>query len=281
MFELNRRSLALVAAAALAAGDAHAKPRLDLQSKRGRLTALRRIRYVGDDRLFFWWLKGVRYGQRDNALTPLFAVNVLSILRLRSDGEDAFTPSSLELVVNSDRESGQALSVWRNPYTGEAIPVRSIPVGPVRQPHTIDGYRPPETLGGAKLNARSSFGPFEVVGDDVWMNGDSTAEVTQPDGGAPFRVNDLATYHASRRDLEAMSRPFVPATVSFEAVTGWQRWMGMKGMPGGCFVRAAGRKIQRLEDAPTDLLALMQAAHPAILADPAAALDKPEFRFDR
>lgn len=248
--------------------------------RRRALAALLAMRYGGSGRPVIWTMRGTRYGQIDNILTPLWTMNVFSVLRARNVTPDGFVSETLEIVVNSDLATGEPLTRWRNPYTGEDLPMRSVPVGPIAVPQTLDGPKlPVNALPGASITSTTSGnGPLSERGDDVWLRMDSGASVSRPTG-RPYIVNDFAEYHASRRKIDAGG--FVPATMSFVAVTGWQRWMNMGERPGGLVARAAGRKAARLADVDSEVRRAVGLVHPKIVADPVAALSRAPEAFER
>jgi hypothetical protein len=265
---------AAAAAAALAGGVAGAQPSAPAASAR----AYRRIRLRDDERAFFWWMSGSRYAQVDNALTQMFDIEILSILRVEGSGADRFTLRSLEMVFNRGPD-GTLLERWVNPLTGEALTPAYRPVGPVVTPYVDGVAQPPAPLPGMRVVMQRPPRRLLRQGDSLFLRDDSQAEVLR-EGAAPYRVNDFAEYHALARDVDGTA-PFIPATVAFTAVTGWQRWWNMGDRPGGSVARAMGRKVEAWADVPAFTRAAVARLYPAIAADPAAARTLPPFRFER
>lgn len=273
------------AAALLAAGPseaARAPYRLDPADPASALRAYRRIRLCDDERVFFWWMSGTRYAQIENKLTAMFDIEICSIFRVSALREDSFSLSSLEMVFNRPVGGGPLLERWTNPLTGEVLTPVYRPVGPITLPYTLAGAAIPSSLPGARIVSSRPPRRFVLQGDDVLMRDDSQAEVIQDDGlSPPYRVNDFAEYQASRRAVEAVRQPWVPAVVSFTAVTGWQRWWRMGDRPGGSVARAFGRKVDRWDAVPAFTREAVARLYPQIAADPLKALDLPPFRFER
>lgn len=282
MLGVSRRVAAGLLGSALAAPALARASGLDPENKTDALAIYRRMRLCGDQRTFFWWMSGTRYAQIENRLTPMFDIEICSIMRVRDTGPDAFELSQLEMVFNRPVGGGPLLDRWTNPMTGEELTPVYRPVGPVKVPYTVDGSRPPAELPGARIEMTRPPKRIVINGDDVFLRDDSQAEVIQNDGvGRPYRVNDFAEYHASRRAVENRREAFVPATVSFTAVTGWQRWWKMADRPGGSVARAMGRKVARWEEMPAFTREAVAKLYPTIAADPTKALDLPAFRFER
>lgn len=242
----------------------------------------RKLHFRTDDGLLFWWLKGPKIGQVGATLTPLFTNLVGTVQRVRQLDDGGFEVTQLEMVFAFDVDTGAPLDQWRNPYTGETLPMRFRPLGPTTTRYRADNSRVlPTEIGGAPLESRATIHPPVIVGDDVFFRDESVARVFTPGRAAPFEVNDIATYHGSLANLADPAVAVGEATVFFAEVTGWQRWMNMGDRPGSLTSRLAGRKLRRYEDLPGEWRARLAQLAPEIAADPIAALDRPAARFDR
>lgn len=274
---LTRRVLLSVAAGSLAlpavagaAGDGESPLLLD---------ALRRMRYSAGDAPVFWWMRATKYGLSGDRLTPLFGMEIGNIVRTRPV-EGGFAATSLELVFFTDPVTGKRTERVVNPYTGESLPRADSLVGPTTLVYRTSGTEFPRELPGVSLEVEPLTAVFASEGDDVWLRDDSTARVTPLVPEAPrFWVSDWGTYHASRAALADPALASVPATVTFGSVSSWLGWLKMGDRPGYMLSRASGRKYARFDALPASFLDIVRARYPAILADPAAALEKPAHTF--
>jgi len=242
----------------------------------------RKLHFRTDAGLVWWWLQGPKYGQVGTTLTPLFSILVGTLQRVTPRADGGFDLSSLEMVFLADPETGARLTQWRNPYTGETLPVKFAPLGPSTVQYRADNSRVlPTEIGGARLEASAKTSAPLVVGDDVFVRDESTARVYTPGRSTPFEVNDLSTYHGSLRNLTDPQVTMGAARVSFAEVTGWQRWMGMGDRPGNLTSRSSGAKVAGFEAMPANWRAMLAEVAPQIAADPVAALQGPAARFDR
>lgn len=283
--EASRRTVvqgALSAAAVAALPTLAAAASLDPKSPKDMTLLYRKLLYRSDDGIVWWWLKGPKIGQVEATLTPLFTINVGTVQRVRVRPDGGFDLTSLEMVFLTDVETGAPLSSWRNPYTGETLPVKMTPVGPTTVPYAADNSRVlPTELGGSRLEATSRIHAPEIVNDDVFLRAESRARVFSPGRTAPFEVNDLTTYHGSLAELSDPGVTMASATAFFAEVTGWQRWMKMGDRPGGLTSRSSGAKVKSYGEMPAAWRAMLEAQAPQIAADPVAALDRPAAKFDR
>jgi len=242
----------------------------------------RKLHFRSDAGLVWWWLEGPKFGQVGTTLTPLFSMRVGTLQRVTPRADGGFDLTSLEMVFLADLDSGSRLTQWRNPYTGETIPVKFAPLGPSTVSYRPDNSRVlPSEIGGARLESSARTSAPLVVGDEVFVRDESTARVFTPGRTTPFEVNDFSTYHGSLRNLTDPTVTMGAATVSFAEVTGWQRWMNMGERPGNLTSRSSGAKVASFEAMPATWRAMLAEVAPQIAADPVAALGGPAARFDR
>ena len=242
----------------------------------------RKLHFRSDDGVLFWWLHGPKIGQVGTDLTTLYTNSVGTFMRVQNLGEGAFELTRLEIALLFDRVTGEPLDTWRNPYTGEDIPVRFRPMGPTRIRFGADNSRvSPREIGGTPLETEATTHPPFIVGDDVFLREQSVARVFRPGDQPPFEVNDLAVYHGSLANLTDPNVTVGEAMVFFGEVTSWQDWMGMGQRPGSLTSRLVGRKVTRYEDLPEAWRSRLAQLAPKIAADPVAALDQPAAVFER
>jgi hypothetical protein len=242
----------------------------------------RKLVYALDDRPVFWWKLGTKYGVVDGEVTPLWGMQVFFVQQVRAHREREFDVASLEIVFLTDLATGALLDRWRNPYTGETLPVPNRVFGPEVQTLTSVGGEVASEMPGSSIRRRHSFGPATVVGDDVWLPIDTASVVTRRSAaGRPFRVSDLETYHGRLADLERERVRSAPATAVLHIISSWQGWLNMDARPGSQVTRLNATKAFAMRDVPASIRALLAAHYPTVLAAPLAALDRPPETFER
>jgi hypothetical protein len=244
----------------------------------------RKLAYALDDRPVFWWKLGTKYGVVDGEVTPLWGMQVFFVHQVRAHRERDFDVASLEVVFLTDLATGALLDRWRNPYTGEMLPVPNRVFGPEVQ--TLGGagggVGVESEMPGVSVRRQHSFGPATIVGDDVWLPVDTTSVVTPRRGGSrPFRVSDLETFHGRLGDLERARVRSAPATAVLHIISSWQGWLRMGDRPGSQVTRLHATKAFSTRDLPTTIRALLEAHYPDILGAPLSALDRAPESFER
>ena len=274
---IDRRELLLGAALSTVVG-----PTLTAAVKPDARQLHHKLQFRTDDGVLFWWMMGPKIGQVGTTLTPLFTNCVGTVQRVKHLADGGFEVTQLETVIALDLDSGEPLHQWKNPYTGETLPVVFNVVGPTTVQYRADHSRVlPTNIGGTPLEATSITFPPTIVGDDVFIRDESVARVFTPGRATPFEVNDIAVYHGSLSDLTNRKVTVGDCSVFFAEVTSWQRWMKMGDRPGNLTSRLSGRKVRRYEDLPDVFRRTVAQRAPQFAADPIGALDKPAQKFDR
>lgn len=242
----------------------------------------RKLRFRTDRGFAYWWLRGIKYGQVGTTLTPLYTNLTGTIQRITPADDGGFAMTMLEMTIALDTVTDEPLSRWKNPYTGEVLPVSFRPVGPVTVDYRADNTRVmPDELGGSRLESEGEIHAPVIVGDDVFIAEAVRARVYRDGGARPFEVNDMSHYHGSLHELADPGITMAAATVSFAEVTGWQRWMNMGEKPGNLTSRSFGAKVASFGEMPEQWRSLLKEKAPEIAADPEGRLELPPAAFAR
>ena len=232
----------------------------------------RRMRFAEHEEVFFWWMRGLRYGLVDNRLTPFFRMEVGSMHRCRELGNGRYSVTSLGAVYYSDLQQGELLEHWLNPITNANVNFQYAAPKPSTVVYSHAGIESEPAFPGAGTTRRHELGPVDIVGGDVWLNESSHLVVPAQGGGSPLLVNDMYTLHSPLRELLGARQKFVSCFASFNDFNSWSPRFQMGERPGTSLSRCSGRKEARLDALPAGYLALGRRVHPQIFADPAAAL---------
>jgi hypothetical protein len=217
------------------------------------------VRVIGrsDGGIVVRWTDGVLSANAGAEATPLFRVlsQIYSRHRRRADG--GYDAVVLEIVYFTDLATRQLLTTWRNPWSGQDVPVPLTALGPT--PFVI---RP--SLAAERAAAFSAGAPFsqryglETSGDDdVWVSETLDSVIPPPsDEAAAFGFHEHFTFHASRAALEDRSRPHVASIVQKSNVLSYRPWMLMGDRPGTTTTRGHGRVLDDLARLPPAFIAL-------------------------
>jgi hypothetical protein len=235
--------------------------------------AYRLLRFAADERVFFWWMKGRRYGFVDTVLTPFFDMHVGSMHRCRDLGDGRYELRTASAMYHTDLATGALLESWANPVTGRTVkfsyPAPSAAATIYSYAEGIqDGPPPP----GMKMERRHVLSPLEIVGDEAWIREESYLTVLYAASGRSQRVHDTYTFSAPVAGLRQSRPRFLPATVHFNDYNGWSPRFEMGDAPGASVARCSGRKVATLAEMPETWRRFARQLHPRAFDDTGRAL---------
>jgi hypothetical protein len=270
---------ASAASAASARASAVTDPRnalspIDWGDPVSRLEAIVRMLGRSDGGIALRWTDGVLVARVDAVTTPLFRVlsQIYSRHRRRADG--GWDAALFEMVYFVDLESRALLETWRNPLTGQVVPVPQTTLGPTRLTYlpSLEVTRPP--MPGLDMSFDHRVLVEGVSGDDLWVTERLDSFMAPPAPGVPpFGFHEAFTFHASAAALADRSRAHVESTVQKFNVLGWRPWMAMGDRPGTTVTRGFGRVVADRAGLPVVFQQLNQLHGKAILWDLDAILE--------
>ena len=244
------------------------------------LTAYMRLAGSLDDRLVIWWMDGMRYGVVDARTTLMFGMKVGMFHRFFRQSDGSYKYAMFELTYYTDLETGALLQTFDNPYTGETNQVQHVRLGPEIRVMTHGGIARPENP--MVTEYHSTLGPELINGDDLWIPIDVEAKIEFPKPTAPKIVlNHYTTVHGQLSDALDPSLASASCKLNFQNVLRWEPFMRMGDHPGHMMSRAAGRKLESVDDLPDDYREMAERMHSRYIADPVATLQKLTDRIEQ
>ncbi|MFG6415040.1 DUF1838 family protein [Roseateles sp. DC23W] len=240
----------------------------------GRLRDYLLMRGALDDRLVVAALTGQYYGVIDSELIPMFGVLAVTFTRWRPLGDGRWLSTSFENAYYTDADSGEVMTQWRNPITGQSVPVlvhTSRPTSLVLHEDLSRHHVKPLPPGAVAEDRVSSM---EELGGELVANQRVRTALVRPAPAAPYRYSELVTVRAPLAALRDPAARQVPANMSFTNVSGWRPWQQMPaGQPGHMMAHGAGRYGLTLDALPARWLAETRRSKPGWWADPASHLE--------
>ena len=284
---------AVLTASALKIPPARAAGHFDLEDPASVLRTLFRMRGSEDGRISMGWLKGQRYGVVDAEIIPLMGMVTGTFARNRVLEDGSISLTSFELAFYTDLATGAVLDTLTMPYTGKAVEVPRLMLGPgqsVVKPtfHEVrkmggEEVAPEGDRSGSETAMRPTgsmhferwLGPVTVKGGHVWITEASSASVTPADPDARKVVySESVTYKAAYDDIMNTDLPAVSSTLGYTGITSWRPWMEMGTRPGHTTSHAMGSRTFDVDDLPDDYRAMAEKYYPDAPADPGSVLDR-------
>jgi hypothetical protein len=218
---------------------------IDLSTPQGALQAMRRIWCTQTDgEPVYWFWQGDVYSRRQGeADRLLFRVQGLNVRTCgpasNPERGQGFRSVSRELLIYLDPTTGEVLSEWTNPWTGETVDVLHVANDPV------NGEFFERTRSGAPLTFNANF-----VEDHWFMTSTVPLFYPNPLGGA-YQAEVGGTYHATEMfnfmgvtsNLTDARLNTASVEVGWVRISDWLPWMRMGGREGMLYFHTAGTKV--------------------------------------
>ena len=167
---------------------------------------------------------------------------------------------SREVMLMLDPKTGEVVREWKNPWTGETVPVLHIANDPVN-------FRSP--VFPLRADGKPYVSDIQVMGDHWWSTTTVPLFYTNPLGG-DFQEYVGGTYHATEMfnffgrlsDLTDPARHSADVNVAWTRISDWLPWMKMRDRTGDLYFNGAGLKLDRFEDLPAGMRAAIEARGP-------------------
>jgi hypothetical protein len=247
-FALAAAGLSLAAACASVAQSQTAM--LDPANARDALAIARKVQCstVDGQPIVYWWHGAAysrRQGERDVHLFNVEGMNIRACSRITDEAQgEGYALVSRELLLYKDKETGEVLSTWSNPWTGETVNVLHVANDPVNfRSFERDRNGNPQAwrgeIGGGLWWARSTF--------PLWypnpLGGDFQAEV-----GGTYHATELFNFFGRTDDLLSRRTTTAKVTVGWSRMSDWLPWMRMNGREGMIWMHTAGRKLDSFDE---------------------------------
>lgn len=250
---------------ALAGALASGAQELDPNDPSDALTIARKIACSARDGVpaTYWWAGRAysrRQGERDRLLFLVEGMNTRAcVADEHPERGKGYRMVSRELLIYRDPETGEALSAWENPWTGQTVNVLHVANDPVNF---------------ATYEKGPTGAPFRWSGSIIegkWRQS-TTVPLFYPNPlGGGFQNEVGGTYHATEMfnfmgdaaDLLDAEKTSARAHVGWSRLSDWLPWMMMGGREGTLYMHTAGLKLSSWDALPESMKSEIAAHYPA------------------
>jgi hypothetical protein len=248
---------------------------LNLENSDDAFEAGRKIQCstVDGEQVTYWWhgqAYSRRMGEKDKLLFKVEGMNTRQCTTVNDPEKgEGFHLVSREILLYKDAKTGEVLSKWENPWTGENVDVLHVANDPVN----FTSYKV------------GRFGPAKfygtVNGDRWWMT--STIPLWYPNVLASDYQKEIGgTYHATEMfnfmgDLESLldkESTTANVQVGWVRMSDWLPWMMMNGREGVIYMHTAGRKLDSWDQVGETMKAEIAQHYPEYVSPPPADDDR-------
>jgi hypothetical protein len=206
-----------------------------------------------EEQLTTWWHGRVYSRRLDEKDRHIFDVERLRLSRcellqdpVRGRGYQRITR---ELLVFTEKQTGQALTNWRNPWNGETV------TAPIEKtPEAREPVRWERDANGAATRAASRF----ELTDKTLTGSDATIAFGDNPLGGDYQEYvggrlQVIDYETSERPLVVPKKGELDQVLSWGQVRPWYPWMKMGSRDGMIVVHAAGSRLSGVTELPPAL----------------------------
>ena len=216
----------------------------------------------------YWWHGKAfsrRMGERDKLLFTVEGMNIRTCSAVSDPKRgDGMKLVSRELLLYKDPKTGEVLSTWENPWTGETVDVLHVANDPVNfslyetgrdgKPYTWNG----DMLGGRwwTTNTVPLFYPNPLASE------------YQNEIGGIYHATEMFNFFGDVKDLLNDRRRTAQVSVGWTRMSDWLPWMKMAGRDGVIYMHTAGRKLDSWDDMSDTMKAEIEKHYPDYVAPP-------------
>ena len=261
-------SLAAALLALASSGAAHAE--LDPTDPSDAITIARKIgcSTVDGEPVTYTWHGNLyvrRAGERDRRLFQIEGMNVRACTTVSDEKRgNGYKLVSREIMLYKDPQTGEVLSTWDNPWTGETNTVMHVANDPVNFAQYEIGRdgRPLAWSGDieGELWRQTNTVPLFYTNP---LGGDYQKEV-----GGTYHATEMFNFFGTTADLLDERTTTVMPHVGWVRMSTWLPWMDMQGREGLLYVHAAGRKLASWDELSDTMKREIRAYYPDYVAPP-------------
>ena len=257
--------LILVSAGCVATAD-----QLDPNDPNDALTIARKIQCstVDAEPITYWWhgrAYSRRMGERDKMLFAVEGMNVRSCTGF-DDPEKGkgYKLVSREILLYKDPKTGEVLSKWENPWTGEVVDVLHVANDPVNFTATTIGRDgKPATFRGDIMGDRW----WQTMEVPLWYPNPLASEYQKEIGGT-YHATEMFNFLGDVESLLSKDTTTAQVQVGWARMSDWLPWMMMNGRDGVIYMHTAGRKLDSWDDLSDTMKAEIEEHYPEYVGPP-------------
>ena len=237
---------------------------LDPQDPRDALAMQRKVlcSTVDGEPSTFWWAGDAfsrRQGERDKLLFRVEGMNVRACVSdMHPERGEGYRMVSRELLIYRDAETGEALSTWQNPWSGETVDVLHVANDPVNHSsyeRNRDGT--PFTWGGMITEGQWRM---NITVPLFYPN--PLASAYQKQIGGTYHATEMFNFFGKADELLDPDTTTVARQVGWARVSDWLPWMNMQGREGIIYMHTAGLRLSSWDALPDSMKEEIETHYP-------------------
>ncbi len=237
---------------------------LDPQHPRDALTIQRKVlcSTIDGEPTTFWWAGDAysrRQGERDK---PLFRVEGMNIRACVTDNHPerglGYRMVSRELLIYRDVETGEAITTWKNPWSGEVVDVLHVANDPVNH----SGYERNRDGSPSTWSGMITEGQWRMNITVPLFYPNPLASAYQEEIGGTYHATEMFNFFGNTDDLLDPDTTTAARQVGWARISDWLPWMKMQGREGSIYMHTAGLRLSSWDALPDSMKAEIETYYP-------------------
>ena len=234
---------------------------LDPQDVRNALAMQRKVlcSTVDGEPTTCWWAYSRRQGERDRLLFDVEGMNVRACVSdTHPERGEGYRMVSRELLIYRDAETGEALSTWQNPWSGETVDVLHVANDPVNHSTYV------RNRDGTPLNwgGMITEGQWRMNITVPLFYPNPLASAYQKQIGGTYHATEMFNFFGATDELLDPATTTVARQVGWARVSDWLPWMNMQGREGIIYMHTAGLRLSSWNALPDRMKEEIEAHYP-------------------
>ena len=237
---------------------------LDPNDVRDALTIQRKIlcSTVDGEPSTFWWAGRAysrRQGERDKLLFNVEGMNVRACVSdTHAERGEGYRMVSRELLIYRDAETGESLSTWENPWTGEEVEVLHVANDPVNH----SAYERNRDGTPFKWSGMIDEGQWRVNITVPLFYPNPLASAYQKEIGGTYHATEMFNFFGNVDDLLDPETTTAAGQVGWARMSDWLPWMKMEGREGLIYMHTAGLRFSSWDAMPDSMKEEIETHYP-------------------
>jgi len=222
----------------------------DLSTPEGAVLAQRKLSCStvdGEDVTYHWEGRAYsrRMGERDKYLFDVEGMNVRSCTTVTDPKRGkGYKLVSREILLYLDKDTGEIMRQWENPWTGEEVQVFHVANDPVN----FGGYTIGRDGKAAKTSIRLDGGKYIQTTTVPLFYPNPLGGDFQNEVGGIYHATEMFNTMGDAESLLSNKTTTADAYVGWVRMSDWLPWMKMAGRDGVIYFHTAGSKLKSWND---------------------------------
>jgi len=213
-------------------------------------------------------------GEKDRHLFNLLGINTRQCASVADKQRGAgFRSVSREIMMYLDKDTGEPVDEWANPFTGETVEVVHVANDPVNM--RAPRYEKDENGKRGSVTVRR-YGPLTASSSEVplfYVN-PLGGEFQDYVGGRYHAMEIFNTFYPTDELLNSEYASLSQSNIAWVRVAQWLPWMTMGDKPGIMIFNATGFSTFEQSLIPDNLMEILESRYPEYLTPPPLADDR-------